>query len=160
MRTRTPSPAPGINFSLDRFLPYLLSVTSEAVSAAVARTYQGRFGLKTPEWRVLAVVAGASQGLRQSDVSAATRMDKMTISRAVAALAARGLIERGAHFEDRRTTRLRVSAEGRRLYAEVVPAALAVEARLLAGLSGLDAEQLVAALERLRAAAETACVKP
>jgi len=84
------------DFALDRFMPYLLSVTSEAVSGAVARTYQGRFGLKTPEWRVLAVVAGSADGLRQSEVASATRMDKMTISRAVAALAARGLIARGS----------------------------------------------------------------
>ena len=162
-RTTTPQSEHEVaatDFSLYRFLPYLLSITSEAVSAAVAGTYQGRFGLKTPEWRVLAVVAGAAEGLRQSDVSAATRMDKMTISRAVAALVTRGLIARHAQAGDRRTLRLRVSAEGRRLYDEVVPAALEVEARLLAGLSADAVERLTAALERLRAAAEPACGEP
>ena len=138
-------------------MPYLLSVTSEAVSGAVARTYQGRFGLKTPEWRVLAVVAGAGGGLRQSEVASATRMDKMTISRAVAGLAARGLIARGDHAADRRTSRLRATAEGRRLYDEVVPAACAVEARLLAGLGAREVAALADILERLRGAAASAC---
>ena len=145
------------DFALDRFIPYLLSVTSEAVSGAVARTYQGRFGLKTPEWRVLAVVAGSADGLSQSEVASATRMDKMTISRAVAALAARGLIARGDHAADRRTSRLRATAEGRRLYDEVVPAARAVEARLLGGLDARDVAALAVALEHLRGAAKRAC---
>lgn len=106
---------------------------------------------------MLAVVAGSADGLRQSEVASATRMDKMTISRAVAALAARGLIARGDHSADRRTLRLRATAEGRRLYDEVVPAARAVEARLLSGLGAREVEALAAALERLRDAAQKAC---
>ncbi|HNN57079.1 MAG TPA: MarR family transcriptional regulator, partial [Novosphingobium sp.] len=41
------------------FLPYLLSVTSNAVSDRIADEYRARFGLKIPEWRVMAVLGDA-----------------------------------------------------------------------------------------------------
>ena len=147
-------------FELAEFMPYRLSVASNAVSRAVARAYAGRFGLTTPEWRVLAVVAGEAEGLPQSTLAARTGMDKMTISRAVAALAGRGLLARGRDAADARTPRLNATPEGRRVYDEVVPAARAVEAGLL---DGIDADEIAAAMvvvERLRAAAEAACREP
>ena len=38
------------------FLPYLLSVTSNAVSSRVDEAYSARFGLRIPAWRVMAVL--------------------------------------------------------------------------------------------------------
>jgi DNA-binding MarR family transcriptional regulator len=81
-------------------------------------------------------------------------MDKMTVSRAVSALVARGLLERGA-AADRRTLALSLSAEGRRLHGEVAPAALAMEAEILSGFSAAERESLMAMLERL-----ARCAKP
>ena len=43
-------------FSLDRFLPYQLSVVAEALSRLFARRYEDAFGIAVPEWRVLAVL--------------------------------------------------------------------------------------------------------
>ena len=48
--------------TLAEFLPYQLSITSNAVSDLIARSYQGRFGLKIPEWRVMAVLGEAGLG--------------------------------------------------------------------------------------------------
>lgn len=42
---------------LDQFLPYRLSIVSNRVSSAVASTYQALFGLKIPEWRLVAIIA-------------------------------------------------------------------------------------------------------
>ena len=42
---------------LDRFLPYRLSVASNAVSARISNAYRRRFGLKITEWRLLAILA-------------------------------------------------------------------------------------------------------
>ena len=41
------------------FLPYLMSVTTNAVSDMIAGEYRARFGLKIPEWRVMAVLGDA-----------------------------------------------------------------------------------------------------
>ena len=142
-------------FRLADFLPYQLSVASNAVSRAVAigTGYESRFGLTNAEWRVLAAVTAAGHPT-QVELGEATVMDKMTISRAVAALSTRRLIDRVRDTGDRRTLRLSPTDEGRRIHDIVAPQALQVETRLLAALSPGEAEALRAALAHLRAACE------
>jgi DNA-binding MarR family transcriptional regulator len=142
-------------FRLADFLPYQLSVASNAVSRAVAlgTGYEDRFGLSGSEWRVLAAVSAAGSPT-QAELLALTGMDKMTISRAVTALSTRRLVDRVRDTGDRRTLRLSPTDEGRRVHDIVAPQALEVEARLLAALSPGEAEALRTALARLRAACE------
>ena len=142
-------------FRLADFLPYQLSVASNAVSRAVAigTGYESRFGLTAAEWRVLAAVTAAGHPT-QVELGEATGMDKMTISRAVAGLTTRRLIDRARDTGDRRTLRLSPTDEGRRIHDIVAPQALEVEERLLAALSPGEAEALRAALAHLRKACE------
>jgi DNA-binding MarR family transcriptional regulator len=149
-RTDKPQPA---RLRLAEFLPYRLSVASNAVSDRIARTYQARFGLKVPEWRVIAVVAESGEAT-QAGLVAATGMDKMTVSRAVAALVERGLIGR-APAPDRRTLALQLTPAGQALHAEIAPLALAIEAELLSGLSPAERTQLMALLKRVEACARS-----
>jgi DNA-binding MarR family transcriptional regulator len=143
------------SFRLADFLPYQLSVASNAVSRAVATGtgYESRLGLTNAEWRVLAAVTAAGAPT-QVELGQATGMDKMTISRAVTALSTRRLIDRARDTGDRRTLRLSPTAEGRRIHDIVAPQALEVEARLLAALSPAEAEALRRALAQLKAACE------
>ncbi len=142
-------------FRLADFLPYQLSVASNAVSRAVAAGtgYESRFGLTNAEWRVLAAVTAAGNPT-QVELVVATGMDKMTISRAVGALSTRRLIDRVQDSADRRTLRLSPTDEGGRIHDIVAPQALQVEARLLAALSPGEAEALRTALAHLRVACE------
>lgn len=139
---------------LHAFFPYRLSIASNAVSQVIARAYQALFGIGIAEWRVLAVVA-ESAGMTSGEVVVATRMDKVGVSRAVATLVARGLIERGTRTDDRRSHRLTLSPAGIRLHAQVVPEAIALEAQLLAGLTVEEVAQLADLLGRLTLVAET-----
>ncbi len=138
---------------LSDFLPYRLSVTSNAVSDRVAGVYQARFGLKVPEWRVLAVVAEQGDAT-QAALVAATQMDKMTVSRAATALVARGLLARST-AEDRRTLALRLTSAGEALHAEIAPMALGIERQLLAGFSSAERDQLMRLLMRLEGCAKS-----
>lgn len=149
----TDDPARG--FVLADFLPYQLSVASNAVSRAVAEGtgYEARFGLSAAEWRVLAATAAAGRP-SQAEVGGLTAMDKMTISRAVSGLVHRRLLTRARDDGDRRTLRLSVTEEGRRIHDLVAPRALAVEATLLAALDPAEAAALRSALARLREACE------
>ena len=142
-------------FHLVDFLPYQLSVTSNAVSRAVAigTDYEARFGLTAAEWRVLAAITAAGNPA-QTALLAMTGMDKMTISRAVAALSTRRLVDRARDSLDRRTLRLRPTDEGRRIHDIVAPQALQVESRLLQALSADEAAALRTALAKLRQACE------
>ena len=67
--------------------------------------------------------------------------------RAVRMLTKRGVVETGAG-------RLALSAEGRRLYEEIAPLALAWEAALVTGFSPGEVTALRRLLKRLRVAAE------
>ena len=143
--------SPGQSFLQD-FLPYRLSIASNAVSEVIASTYRALFGLSVAQWRVLAVVADFDAPTGQ-EVVVATRMDKVGVSRAVANLVARGLIERQLDRRDRRAQRLRLSPAGRALHAQVVPEAMALESELLAGFSAKERVLLATFLDRLMTAA-------
>jgi DNA-binding MarR family transcriptional regulator len=136
---------------LDQFLPYQLSVASNAVSSAIARTYETLFGLRVPEWRLIAVLA-EEEGITQQTLVARTEMDKMTVSRAAQALVSRGLVTRVPHGIDKRSHALALSHDGRALYAQIAPMALELERRLLTELGDREIAQLKATLAKLKAA--------
>lgn len=133
---------------LNHFLPYRLSVISNHISQTIAAIYQERFGLSITEWRVLAVL-GRYPGLSANGVAGRTAMDKVAVSRAVARLLRTGLIERETHGDDRRRSVLQLSAEGDRIYDQVVPMALAYERDLLAELDEHERALLDRLLTRL-----------
>lgn len=140
---------------LDDYLPYRLSVASNAVSRRVARAYEARFGLKIPEWRLVAVLADDGD-MTQLELVSRTAMDKVTVSRAAQALVKRGLAAQRRDPHDRRARRLALTAEGRSLHAEVAPAALALERELLTCFSADEVAAFKSLLERIEAAARTA----
>ena len=122
---------------LENFVPYRLSVLSNTVSSAIAAAYFLHFGLSIPEWRVMAILA-ASPGLSAAEVTARTAMDKVAVSRAVAALIAAGRLRRTTAAADRRRTHLELTVAGMRVYARVVPMALEYERALMTPLSKRD----------------------
>ena len=133
---------------LENFLPYRLSVLSNTVSGAIAAAYFAHFGLSIPEWRVMAVLA-ANPGLSAAEVTARTAMDKVAVSRAVAALLAAGRLRRTMAKSDRRRTHLELTPGGARVYAQVVPMALNYERHLIAKLSARDRATLDRILREL-----------
>ena len=139
---------------LDAFLPYRLSVASNAVSTRISASYRKRFGLKVPEWRLIAILAEGSEMTPQA-LGNAARIDKISVSRAAAALIERGLIVARDNPGDGRSHLLALTADGQALYAEIAPAALAMEAELLAHISPEERAQLDALLRRIEAAAGT-----
>lgn len=138
---------------LDAYLPYRLSVSSNAVSRLIARAYEDRFGLSIPQWRLLCVLkeeGGATQG----GIVNRTGMDKVSVSRAAQGLSQRRLIARSDHHADGRSHMLALTAEGQRLYAEIAPLALAYEAALISGLSPDEVALLKRLLGRLQNVAD------
>jgi DNA-binding MarR family transcriptional regulator len=153
------APYDATTLKLDAYLPYRLSVASNAVSGLIARAYQDRFGLSIPQWRLVCVLA-EDGALTQGAIVSRTGMDKVTVSRATQGLAQRHLVGRSEHHADGRSHVLALSQEGRRLYAEVAPLALAYEAALIAGLAPKEVDQLKRLLMRLQAAADRLSGEP
>ena len=136
---------------LDEYMPYRLSIASNAVSKLIARAYEDRFGLTIPQWRLMAVLA--EKPLTQQAIVARTAMDKVTVSRAAQGLVNRHLVGRAAHEVDGRSHLLALTEQGRELHAEIAPLARAYEAALLSGLTPAEVETLKRLLLRLETAA-------
>lgn len=139
--------------SLADFLPYLLSITSNAVSDRIADAYRAHFGLKIPEWRVMAVL-GDKGAATQRVLVEATRMDKVAVNRACRGLEERGLLTRKPNSADGRSHHLGLTAAGEKVYRAIMPMALEMESRLFSGLSASERGLFKEMLERIRAEAE------
>jgi DNA-binding MarR family transcriptional regulator len=142
----------GAGLQLEGYLPYRLSVASNAVSGLIARAYEDRFGLSVPQWRLLCVLA-EDGALTQAQLVARTVMDKVTVSRAAQGIVRRRLVARAQNEADGRSHVLALTEDGRRLYGEIAPLALAYEAALIAGLAPGEVKTLKRLLSRLQAAA-------
>lgn len=138
-----------VSLRLDAFIPYLLSVTSNVVSDAIASTYQALFGLTIPEWRLIAVI-GEDDGITQQQVGRRTRMDKVTVSRATIALVDRGLVERKPHSSDRRSQSLHLTKAGHDLYDQVAPKAIELEQRIFASFDPKEVAAFSKMLARIQ----------
>lgn len=141
------------------FLPYQLSIASNAVSDLIAERYRNRFALTVPEWRVMAVLGdgaaarSARGGMTQRALTEATLMDKVAVNRAVKVLEQRGLVARLPNPADGRSQLLELTGEGRAIHAEVMPLALATERELLGELDPEEEAALRRLLMRIRARA-------
>ena len=146
-------PGPSQALELENFLPYRLSVLAQLVSESLHDLYAGPFELTVTQWRVLAAL-GRFAPLTASDVGQRIVMDKVAVSRAVAGLMRRGLIERATDRDDRRRATLRLSARGRAMHSRIVPIALAYEAKLYQALNAEEARVFNTLADRLFARAE------
>lgn len=115
---------------LEGFVPFRLNRLAAGVSGHLAEVYRGPLALEVPAWRVLATVGERGRCTAQQIV-ASTRMHKTRVSRAIAQLLERRLIARLPSPGDRRERPLRLTGAGQRMYARLVPLALARERALL-----------------------------
>lgn len=138
--------------ALSSFFPYRLAVLAETVSRSIARVYAERFDLSRDEWRVLAAL-GESGAMKTQAALLFTTLDKVQVSRAVARLEHRRLVEREADPSDRRNRILRLTAAGRSLYRRIVPLVRAREDYLLATLADAERRALDRAIDGLLARA-------
>lgn len=138
---------------LEKFLPYRLSVLAQLVSESLHDLYAEPFGLSVTQWRVMAAL-GRFAPLTASEVGQRIVMDKVAVSRAVAGLMKRDLVERATDLNDRRRASLRLSAKGRAMHAQIVPLALNYEAELYLALSPEERETLNGLCDRLFAHAK------
>ncbi len=149
-RSRKPD---GEALELWRFLPYVLVVTAESVSRLFSTTYDRRFGLSVPEWRVLAYLADGP-ARPTPEVIGNTGMDPVKVSRAVTRLVDKGLALREANPADQRAQLLRLTPQGLAMYREIVPAARALLEELAEGMSEAELDALLGVLARIRARAQ------
>ena len=134
---------------LFRFVPFRLNRLAAEVSAALSSEYQERYGLDIPEWRVLATLGFRNDACSAQYVAHCTRTHKSAISRAVAALLRRQLVERVENEDDRREYRLRMTRKGKALYEEMIPRLLRKEQQILSCLSAQERKDFALMLGKI-----------
>ncbi len=133
---------------LDEFLPYQLNVAASLVSQALSRIYADRYGISVPEWRVL-VTLGEFETMTGKAVGAHTHMHKTKVSRAVALLEKRKLVTRRANRSDLRESFLSLTPEGRAIYTDLAPGAIAFARHLTEAIDPADRAAFARALQQL-----------
>lgn len=137
---------------LSTFLPFRLSVLSNAISQRIAQLYDREFGLSVWQWRVMAVTAD-TPGISATEIGQRTQMDKVAVSRAVAGLIEMGFLERRPSADDARRANLYLTKAGADIYELIVPLAKAEEARLVSALDGEEQMELARLMGKLARAA-------
>jgi DNA-binding MarR family transcriptional regulator len=137
---------------LGDFLPYRLSVASNAVSSLISRAYEELFQLTIPEWRSIAILAEKGEAT-PLEISRTARMDKISVARATRRLQERGLMRSRDNPADRRSHFLSLTDQGSTLYDRVAPLALDLEMDLLRRFTAEEIQALTSMLRRLEAAA-------
>ena len=137
-----------IQLILEQFIPYRLSILTNIISSSLSDTYKEKFQLSITEWRILAVL-GEYPGVSADEVSTKTQMEKSSLSRAIAKLILRKLIQREFSQIDQRRSILTLTESGLSIYNKVVPLAVEFERQLLKCFSGSEYEQFSKLLERL-----------
>ena len=144
---------------LAKFLPYQLSITSNAVSSLIAQRYRARFGLKITEWRVMAVLGDAG-ALTQRALARSTLMDKVAVNRACKVLEDRGLVHRQPNAQDGRSHLLELTEEGRAVHSEIMPMALDIEETIFKVLDEAERDQFRELMARIFARADAIADPP
>lgn len=140
----------GVQLELEQFIPFRLNRLAVAVSENLSEVYRDTFTMDVPEWRVLVTVC-AGHGRTAQHIVASTRMHKTRVSRAVASLIERKLIERTASATDARELPLHATKAGEQLYQRLVPLALTRESEILSCLDAAQRRAFLEALDRLEA---------
>lgn len=136
---------------LFKFMPFRLNRLAAEVSSELASEYQERYGLDIPEWRILATLGFRDDACTAQYIAYCTRTHKSTISRAVAHLLERQVIERVENEDDRRELALQLTRKGRALYEELIPKLLGKEQDILSCLTAAERKEFAQALGKIEA---------
>ncbi len=139
--------APGalpIDESLFFKLARVVNLTARPFTSGIGRTH----GLALNEWRAMLVLA-SHPGVAATDVASISGLDKMTVSRALAALDRHGRLRKLRDAADARRTLLWLSPAGLKLMQRMAPMAREREDALLAGLNAPERTQLAVLLDQL-----------
>ncbi|WP_076999696.1 MarR family winged helix-turn-helix transcriptional regulator [Variovorax sp. KK3] len=137
------------------FLPllsYEVNSTSDVLRRSAALRFRREHDVSLMEWRTLALIEHL-QPVTLRALTDYSSTDKAQISRIVSGLVERGMVERSAHSSDARSAQLSLSDEGRVKIKGLARAARSRDRAFRSVLDEGEAEQLVAALRKLKARA-------
>jgi DNA-binding MarR family transcriptional regulator len=134
-------------------LNYRLASLIASSGAAVIRVCEGRFGISRREWHVIGLLV-AFGGKSPSELADLSHLDRSRVSRAISALAEKGLIKRSALQADQRRAKIELTPAGQELHGQMFEEISAINARLLEAFDDVQLFQLDRLLLQLKASAD------
>ena len=110
---------------------------------------------RVTEWRLtpqqfwMLIAIQEHPGISQVEIAGRTRAEAPDVSRALSALAERGLVRTEVDREDRRRTRVWLTRSGSRTTKELAPIARSLREAIVAGMSRDEIASLCTALQRV-----------
>ncbi len=144
----------GSNLEVEDFLSMRLAGISALIHRNVTRLYLAKHDLSLPEWRMLSLLARRPP-MSPREVNSISGMDKGQISRSLALLAEKRLVERRPDATDGRRQVISITRQGVRLFERILPDARRSQAALLNSLSIREREALRSIIAKLAATAQT-----
>jgi DNA-binding MarR family transcriptional regulator len=125
----------------------LIAAARRAIKQAVLARISGRQLTAQQFWLLVAV--DENPGISQAEIAARVRADPPAVSRALAALAERGVVRSTPDPDDRRRTCVHLTPAGKRVARELAPLAREIREAIVAGMSPDEIAALTAALQRV-----------
>ncbi len=135
------------DFVLDDSVPYLMIRVSGLMNRQLELDLRP-LKVSFQHWRVLAVLA-QKNGSSITDLSEYAVVPHSSLSRLLSRMEADGYVRRQTDDQDARTVRVFTTAVGEVMYRRILPMAVAVRERAMAGLSAAQKTSLLAALNHM-----------
>jgi DNA-binding MarR family transcriptional regulator len=150
---------PDLDFSPVGVITRLARVRAH-IDTALLQVF-GDFGLTAADFRVIVTLrrVGPPHELPQARLMTQLALTSGTISVRVDRLAKRGIVTREADPDDKRGQRVRLTADGLRLFDKITPVHLANEERLLSSLTPGERDALAGLLRKLLVSFESGTVQ-
>lgn len=132
---------------LENFATYLMNRIMARYNATL-RARISSVGLNTAKMRTLAVLSIVEAPLI-GELAVYSVIETSTLSRALDALEADGLVERSVDPTDSRATRINITAEGRRAFDDVWPDMFASYEAMFAGIEDEERHAFIGTLKKM-----------
>jgi DNA-binding MarR family transcriptional regulator len=132
---------------LQQFAPYLMNRIMGRYNASL-RHDLARLGLTTPKMRSLAILT-VIDGLLISQLAVYAIVEQSTLSRALDALEADGLVRRVPDPQDSRATRVQITDAGRAAFEKLWPTMRRSYDAMFAGIGAEEHAAFVATLQKM-----------
>jgi DNA-binding MarR family transcriptional regulator len=130
-------------------LSYRVHMVANLLSRGAELRYRREFGVSLWEWRTIALLGAAGEGLSLGELARAAGIDKSQMSRVASGLAKRRLVLREAQPGDGRGVRLKLSKTGQRVYQGLIQAAAERDAAFRSCLTRGERETFEQVLTKL-----------
>lgn len=140
--------------AITQLLGYRLHAIAAKIASTVIRLCEGRYGISRREWHVLGLL-DALGAQTPSQLAENCHLDRPRISRAISALASKGLVAKSPVANDRKRTVVALTPSGRELQQRVFADVASVNVRLIEGLDDAQLRELNQLLLFLKAKADS-----